>query len=98
MMIAGGELQLDNLAYRDAAGTTHALSSKEAELLALLARSAGRTLSRSDIIDEVWGMEALPSERTVDNFILRLRRLIEDDPEEPRRILTVRGSGYRFEA
>lgn len=96
--IAGGELQLDNLAFRDAAGRAHALSSKEAELLALLVRSGGRTLSRSDIIDEIWGMDALPPERTVDNFILRLRRLIEDDPEEPRRILTVRGSGYRFEA
>ena len=48
-------------------------------------------------IDEVWGMDALPSERTVDNFILRLRRLIEDNPEAPRRVLTVRGRGYRFE-
>src|SRR6185369_316490 len=95
--VAGGELHLDALRFQDAAGHAHALTEKEAHLLALLSRSAGRTLSRSDIIDEVWGMDALPSERTVDNFILRLRRLVEDDPEAPRYITTVRGRGYRFE-
>jgi len=59
-------------------------------------RSRGRVLSRSDILDEVWGMDAIPSERTVDNFILRLRKLFEPDPEKPVHVLTVRGEGYRF--
>lgn len=95
--VAGGELALETLTFRAKDGLSHALSAKEAELLAFLARSAGRTLTRSDIIDEVWGMDALPSERTVDNFILRLRRLVESDPENPSHILTVRGRGYRFE-
>ena len=95
--VAGGELVLESLTFRDAGGALHLLSPKEAELLAFLARSEGRTLTRSDIIDEVWGMDALPPERTVDNFILRLRRLVETDPETPRHILTVRGRGYRFE-
>jgi len=45
----------------------------------------------------VWGMDATPTERTVDNFIVKLRRLFEAEPEAPRHILTVRGRGYRFE-
>ncbi|RLB59384.1 MAG: DNA-binding response regulator [Deltaproteobacteria bacterium] len=73
------------------------LGEKETALAALLVRSAGRVLSRSDILDEVWGMDATPTERTVDNFIVKLRRLFEAEPEAPRHILTVRGRGYRFE-
>jgi two-component system, OmpR family, alkaline phosphatase synthesis response regulator PhoP len=72
------------------------LSEKEAALVRLLLRSRGRVLTRADILDEVWGMDALPSERTVDNFIVRLRKLFEPDPERPAHILTVRGEGYRF--
>jgi len=95
--VAGGVLDLEGLAWTDPQGAPHSLSEKEAALLALLARSAGRTLTRADIIDEVWGMDAVPTERTVDNFILRLRRLVEEDPETPRWIVTVRGRGYRLE-
>ena len=72
------------------------LSEKEAALLRLLVRARGRTLSRSDILEEVWGMDVAPTGRTVDNFILRLRRLFEPEPEQPRHIITVRGVGYRF--
>jgi two-component system alkaline phosphatase synthesis response regulator PhoP len=72
------------------------LSEKEAALVKLFVRSRGRVLSRSDILDEVWGMDAVPSERTVDNFIMRLRKLFESDPESPAHLLTVRGEGYRF--
>ena len=54
-------------------------------------------LTRADILDEVWGLDAMPSERTVDNFIVRLRRWVEVDPDRPAHIFTVRGSGYRFE-
>ena len=62
----------------------------------LLLRSGGKVLTRSDILDEVWGMDVTPSERTVDNYIVRLRKLFEPDPENPIHILTVRGEGYRF--
>jgi two-component system, OmpR family, alkaline phosphatase synthesis response regulator PhoP len=72
------------------------LSEKEAALVRLLLRSRGKVLTRSDILDEVWGMDVSPSERTVDNFIVRLRKLFEPDPERPIHILTVRGEGYRF--
>lgn len=78
-------------------GTWHDLSDKEALLLEHLARHPGRALSRADILEVVWGMDVAPSERTVDNFIVRLRRWIEPDAERPRHILTVRGWGYRYE-
>lgn len=72
------------------------LSEKEVLLLRMLVRSRGRVLTRSDILEDVWGMDVSPTERTVDNFILRLRKLFEPEPERPRHILTVRGEGYRF--
>jgi len=69
---------------------------KEAEILALLVRADGAVLSRADIIEEVWGLDAFPVERTVDNYLVRLRKLFEPDPRQPRHILTVRGTGFRF--
>jgi DNA-binding response OmpR family regulator len=73
------------------------LSEKEAAFMRLLAAAAGRTLARNEILDAVWGIDAMPTERTVDNLVLRLRKLFEPDPDRPRHILTVRGEGYRFE-
>jgi DNA-binding response OmpR family regulator len=73
-----------------------ALTEKEAKLMALFARHRGETLSRADILEEVWGMDANPTERTIDNVIVRLRRYFEPDPEQPAYILSVRGQGYRF--
>jgi DNA-binding response OmpR family regulator len=72
------------------------LSEKEAAFLALLAKAQGEVLTRNDILDEVWGMDAMPTERTVDNLVLRVRKLFEPDAENPVHILTVRGTGYRF--
>ncbi len=72
------------------------LSEKETAVLEMLLRAHGEVLRRSDILDEVWGMDATPTERTVDNVVVRLRKLFEPDSEAPRHILTVRGSGYRF--
>ncbi len=69
---------------------------KEAEILALLMRADGAVLSRADIIEEVWGLDVFPVERTVDNYLVRLRKLFEPDPRHPRHILTVRGAGFRF--
>jgi len=72
------------------------LGEKEVEIIKLLVKARGKTLTRSDILEDVWGMDVSPTERTVDNFIMRLRKLFEPDPDRPRHILTVRGSGYRF--
>ena len=57
-----------------------------------------RRIARSEILDRVWGYEAFPTSRTIDNFIVRLRRYLEDDPGSPRHLQTVRGVGYRFVA
>jgi two-component system alkaline phosphatase synthesis response regulator PhoP len=53
-------------------------------------------VSREEVLEKVWGYELFPSTRTIDNFILRLRKRFERDPEDPRHFHTVRGVGYRF--
>jgi two-component system alkaline phosphatase synthesis response regulator PhoP len=68
----------------------------EAELLRYLIRNNNRAVSRKQILDEVWGLREDTDTRAIDNFIVRLRRYIEDDPSNPRHLLTVRGVGYRF--
>jgi DNA-binding response OmpR family regulator len=72
------------------------LSEKENAIMGLLVRARGQVLSRSDILEEVWGMDATPTERSVDNFIVQLRKLFEPQIEKPRHFITVRGIGYRF--
>jgi two-component system response regulator VicR len=72
------------------------LSEKELRLMEQLVRHEDRVLSRADLLEEVWGMDAFPTDRTIDNFILRLRRLFEPDPESPIHLVTVRGRGYMF--
>lgn len=72
------------------------LPPKEFELLAVLVEHAGRVLTRNQLIDEVWGSDYVGDTKTLDVHIRRLRGRIEDDPQQPRRIRTVRGVGYRF--
>jgi DNA-binding response OmpR family regulator len=72
------------------------LTLMEAELLRHLVRNSGRVVSRKSILEEVWGLREDTDTRAIDNFIVRLRRYIEDDPAEPTHLLTVRGVGYRF--
>lgn len=72
------------------------LSPKETMILRCLAEQPGAVVSRSEIVDKVWGYDAFPTLRTVDNFIVRLRRQLEPDPKNPRYIHTVRGTGYRL--
>jgi DNA-binding response OmpR family regulator len=72
------------------------LTSKEFELLRFLIRSEGKVLPRETILNKVWGLNYYGTARTIDNFINRLRQKIEDDLENPRHILTVRGVGYKF--
>jgi two-component system, OmpR family, alkaline phosphatase synthesis response regulator PhoP len=72
------------------------LTLMEADLLRHLIRSQGRVVSRKSILEEVWGLKEDTDTRAIDNFVVRLRRYIEDDPARPRHLLTVRGVGYRF--
>jgi DNA-binding response OmpR family regulator len=72
------------------------LSHKETALLKLMVEKRGSVVSRDEILDHAWSEDEFPTPRTVDNFILRLRRLVEDNPEEPQVIKTVRGIGYQL--
>ncbi len=72
------------------------LSFYELELLKYLYKRAGTPVSRDEILDKIWGLEAYPTSRTVDNFVLKLRKRLEDDPGKPRHILTVYGQGYKL--
>jgi DNA-binding response OmpR family regulator len=78
------------------AGKSVELSAKEFALLAYFISHPAETLSRDRLLDAVWGYENYPNTRTVDTHIVRLRQKLEPDPEEPRFILTVHGSGYKF--
>jgi two-component system response regulator RegX3 len=71
---------------------------KEFELLELLLANAGRVLTRETLIDRVWGPHYVGDTKTLDVHVKRLRSKIEDDPSSPRRITTIRGLGYKFEA
>ncbi|MFV1960003.1 MAG: response regulator transcription factor [Planctomycetota bacterium] len=72
------------------------LSTREFNLLRHLIQNRGRVLSRDQILNKVWGYDYDGTPRTIDNFINKLRQKIEDDAADPRWILTVRGSGYKF--
>lgn len=77
-------------------GGSATLTQKEAALLRLLIQEEGRVLSRSEILDRVWGRDAFPTTRTIDNFLVRFRKIFETNPDEPKHFLTVRSVGYRF--
>jgi len=77
-------------------GNTIQLTLMEADLLRHLVRNVGRVVSRKSILEQVWGLHEDTDTRAIDNFVVRLRRYIEDDPAQPRFLLTVRGVGYRF--
>jgi len=74
------------------------LTLMEANLLRYLIEHEGKTVSRKNVLVDVWGLQEDTDTRPIDNFIVRLRRYIEDDPTRPRHLLTVRGVGYRFVA
>ena len=79
-------------------GNTTRLTAMEAQLLRYLIRNRGRVISRKQLLEEVWGLQEDTDTRAIDNFIVRLRRYIEDDPSSPVYLLTARGVGYRFES
>jgi DNA-binding response OmpR family regulator len=78
--------------------TTIQLTLMEAKLLRHLIQNAGRTVARESILEDVWGLREDTDTRAIDNFIVRLRRYIEENPAKPKHLLTVRGVGYRFVA
>jgi two-component system alkaline phosphatase synthesis response regulator PhoP len=78
------------------AGRPVVLTHREFELLAFLCGSGGRVFSREELVRKVWGLPHAGQGRTVDNFVAQLRAKLEADPDRPKHLLTVRGSGYRF--
>ena len=79
-----------------ARGESHRLTQMECELLRYLVKNAGRPVSRRTILEDVWGLHEDTDTRAIDNFVVRLRRYLEDRPASPRFLLTVRGVGYKF--
>jgi DNA-binding response OmpR family regulator len=72
------------------------LSRKEFAIMEYFIRHEGEAVHRHDLLNEVWGYEAMPTTRTVDNFMLDLRKKLEDDPSKPVHIIGVRDVGYKF--
>ncbi len=77
-------------------GQEYRLGQKEAAIMRMLIEANGQVVSRDTILDRVWLPEEYPTPRTVDNFIVRLRRILETDPTFPRYLCTVRGLGYQL--
>ncbi len=73
-------------------------TSMELKLLRYFVENQGRVISRDEILENVWGYDSNPQTRTIDNFVLKLRRYFEEDPTQPRHFLSIRGAGYRFVA
>jgi DNA-binding response OmpR family regulator len=69
---------------------------KEFEILKYMILREGEVVTRDMLLDNVWGYESIPTTRTVDNYILSLRKKIEPDPSDPKHLLTIHTKGYRF--
>lgn len=78
-------------------GKSVEVSTREFKLLKLLVENEGRVLDRQTILNKVWGFDYYGTSRTIDNFITKLRQKVEQNPEKPKYIKTVRGIGYKFE-
>ncbi len=97
-MVRFGDNEFDFRSFRGRSwnGADQLLTQKEAMILKVLVAREGEMVWREEILEKVWGDDVLPSSRTVDNFVLRLRKRFEPDPERPAHFHTVRGIGYRF--
>jgi two-component system OmpR family response regulator len=94
-----GNVQVDFDAFTvTVAGKTQTLTAQEIELLRYFIENDGRALSRLRILEDVWDHNPDVTSRTIDNFVMRLRKVIEPDPAQPRHITSLRGMGYRFVA
>jgi DNA-binding response OmpR family regulator len=92
---AGRTLDFGAMEIR-ARGESFRLTQMECDLLRYLVRKAGQAVSRGAILEEVWGLHEETDTRAIDNFIVRLRRYLEDRPASPKFLVTVRGVGYKF--
>jgi DNA-binding response OmpR family regulator len=92
---AGRTLDFGAMEVR-AHGKSYRLTQMESDLLKYLVRNAGQAVSRGTILEDVWGLHESTDTRAIDNFIVRLRRYLEDRPAAPKFLLTVRGVGYKF--
>jgi len=91
----GKTIDFEALELRSGEQIVH-LTLMEADLLRYLINHEGKIVSRSVILEDVWGLREDTDTRAIDNFIVRLRKYIEDEPSRPRHLLTVRGVGYKF--
>jgi DNA-binding response OmpR family regulator len=92
-----GRLKIDFNAFHAEDETSEVkLSHKEFEILSYLNKHKNTVVTRYDLLEKVWGYEEQPTTRTVDNFIVRLRQKIETNPNQPKVILTVHGTGYKL--
>ncbi len=90
-------VRVDRSAYEVVvAGKTHSLTTMEMQLLGYFIDNPGVVLARAQILAEVWGLNTEVTTRSIDNFVMRLRRILEPQPSKPVHILSVRGTGYRF--
>ncbi len=96
LRFAGNEVNFRTFRAKSWDGSFHDLTEKEAMIMKVLSEQPDEVVTRDDLLEKVWGYEVFPSTRTVDNFILRLRKIFEHTPHEPKHFLTVRGVGYRF--
>ena len=92
---AGRTIDFEALELRSGSQTVK-LTLMEADLLRYLIMHDGKIVSRNSILEEVWGLREDTDTRAIDNFIVRLRKYIEDEPSRPKHLLTVRGVGYKF--
>jgi DNA-binding response OmpR family regulator len=80
-----------------ARGHTHKLTQMECDLLRYLVSHPGQIISRGTLLEEVWGLHESTDTRAIDNFVVRLRKYLEDSPGSPKFLVTVRGVGYKFQ-
>jgi DNA-binding response OmpR family regulator len=93
---AGRTLDFNAMEIR-ARGETHRLTQMECELLRYLVTHPGQVISRGTLLENVWGLHESTDTRAIDNFVVRLRKYLEDRPSDPQFLLTVRGVGYKFQ-
>jgi len=94
--INGREIDFPNLEMRNDSGETVRLTLMEAKLLRYLMENEGRAVSRHEILEKVWELQEDTDTRAIDNFIVRLRKYLENEPNDPKIVQTVRGIGYKF--
>jgi len=97
-VVQTGKISVDfeHLTARDGSNQPIEMTSKELDILKYFVQHPGQTISRDELLDKVWGYNIYPTSRTVDNYILKLRKKIEKDPAHPHHILTAHGVGYKY--